>query len=77
MNGVATFQKILKLRTILKSLTQLSWNISQLEKRYPIDALNDEEVQGLYKAYSEYAVWLKEINDELGDELNEDKNITH
>ena len=77
MNGVATFQKILKLRTILKSLTQLSWNISQLEKRYPIDALNNEEVKGLYKAYSEYAVWLKEINDELGDELNEDKNITH
>ena len=77
MNDVDTFQKILKLRTILKSLTQLSWNISQLEKRYPIDALNNEEVKGLYKAYSEYAVWLKEINDELGDELNEDKNITH
>jgi len=70
MNNVDRFQKILKLRTIFKSLSQLSWNIAQLEKRYPVDALTNEEIDGLYHAYVDYGKWLKKINNELKGELN-------
>lgn len=70
MNKVDRFQKILKLRTIFKSLSQLSWNISKLERRYPLDVASDEEIDGLYKAYLDYAEWLRKIKDDLEDELS-------
>ena len=70
MNKVERFKKLLKLRTIFKQVSQLSWNISTLEKRYPFNTLDDEEVVGLLDSYKEYAKDVKKLNDELEDELD-------
>lgn len=74
MNKVERFKKLLKLRTIFKQVSQLSWNISALEKRYPFNTLDDEEIAGLFDSYKEYAKDVKKLNDELEDELDGEKH---
>ena len=71
MNKVEQFKLLLKLRTIFKQLTQLSWNITALEKRYPLEKLTEVEESGLLSSYQEYAKDIKRLNDELKKELNE------
>lgn len=76
-DAVKNFQKLLRLRTIFKQVSQLSWNVTQLEKRYPLDSLTDQEANDLITAYQEYSELLKKADDELKGELNErlDKTI--
>ena len=73
MNKVEQFKLLLKLRTIFKQLTQLSWNITALEKRYPLEKLTEVEESGLLSSYQEYAKDIKRLNDELKKELNEEE----
>jgi len=63
------FQELLKLRSLFKSVSQLSWNIAQIEKRYPIDSLSEQEVKQLLSAYENFSGELKKIDDELEKEL--------
>ena len=72
--SVPLFQKLLQVRASFKSISQLSWSIAQLEKRYPLDALPEEEITGLLEAYREFAKELNEINDELKREINDGTN---
>jgi hypothetical protein len=69
-DAVKNFQKLLRLRTIFKQVSQLSWNVTQLEKRYPLDSLTDEEASSLISAYQEYASLLTKADDELRGELD-------
>jgi hypothetical protein len=55
------FYKLLQLRTAFKTLSQISWNISSLERRFHIDALSDKDVISLAAAYRQYIHELKEI----------------
>lgn len=59
------FNRLLKLRTILKGVAQISWNISQLEKRYPVESLTNDEVDALLTAYGEFAEKIRQLADEL------------
>ena len=72
--SVPLFQKLLQVRASFKSISQLSWSIAQLEKRYPLDTLPEEEIAGLLKAYQAFAKELNEINDELKREISDETN---
>lgn len=71
MSSINKFQKLLRLRTLFKNVSQLSWNVTTLEKRYPMDSLSEQETTDLIEAYREYSFLLNKANDELLDELNE------
>lgn len=64
-NEVSLFNKVLEMRGLLRKISQISWNLNQLEKRYPLDALTDGELKSLYEAYSDYIAEVKSINLEL------------
>ena len=68
------FRKLLKLRSLFKSVNQLSWNISHFEKRYPVEALTDSEITELIKVYDEYADELRRVVVELNIETDDKKN---
>lgn len=70
-DSINNFQRLLRLRTIFKQVSQLSWNITQLEKRYPLESLNEQEANDLITAYQQYAKQLSKADDELNDELKE------
>lgn len=76
VNEVDRFKKLLKLRTIFKQINQLSWNITALEKRYPLETITNTEIDGLLNSYVEYADDVKKLNDELEGELNEGMDKT-
>jgi len=71
--SVNRFQKLLKLRALFKSVSQLSWNVAQIEKRYPIDTLSEEKVSQLLTAYGSFAKELERVDDELKRELENEK----
>lgn len=61
MNEVDLFQKVLKLRTLFKNVNQVSWNITQAERRFPFEGANNEELEGLEGMYLENLDWLEKI----------------
>lgn len=69
-NEVEKFKRLLKLRTIFKQINQISWNITALEKRYPLDVISNSEIDGLLQSYKEYAHDVSSLNDELKGELS-------
>lgn len=53
MNPITAYNKILKYRNILKSLQQISWETAQLDRRFPLDSLKDNEFPKLLNSYEE------------------------
>lgn len=68
MNKIELYSKILSVRTKLKRLQQVSWNINQLEKKYQLDDLEDDEMEYLLSAYLSYIDELEITLNELKDE---------
>jgi uncharacterized protein Yka (UPF0111/DUF47 family) len=68
------FAKLLRLRNSMKSLQQISWTISQFEKRYNPDDVDDELAKELVEAYLEYIPQLKRLLDELEAENGKSPN---
>ena len=65
-DSVLVFQKLLKLRSLFKSVTQISWNIASLEKRFDITKpISEKKVKEILAAYKEQATWLDETNSKL------------
>lgn len=59
-DSLKNFQELLKLRSILKKISQITWNINVLEKRYPLESLSEEEIIELIGTYNQYLGQLKE-----------------
>ena len=55
-----------KLRDQLKRVQQLSWNITQIEKRFPFDAITKEEEDELFLLYYGFAMDMFIINKAFG-----------
>ena len=70
---VLQFKKLLELRTLLKSISQISWNVAQLEKRYPVGGLEDGEVRSLIYAYTSYAADLAAVVGQLNKAVRDSK----
>lgn len=73
MNKITEYADILAIRTRLKKIQQVSWSISQLEKKYPIQGLSEEEYPYIFEAYALLEKELLSIYDEL---KNENKNYS-
>jgi hypothetical protein len=62
------FTKLLRLRNSMKSLQQISWTVSQLEKRYNTDDVDELQAKEIVEAYLEYVPQLRRLLDELENE---------
>lgn len=71
MNHIETYGAIIKLRDQLKRVQQLSWNITQFEKKFPFDQISQEQYDELFRAYLEFAMDMFVINKVFGNILKE------
>ena len=71
MNPIETYGAIIKLRDQLKRVQQLSWNITQFEKKFPFDQISSEQYEDLFKAYLEFAMDMFVINKVFGSILKD------
>jgi hypothetical protein len=60
---------VLLVRGILKRIGQLSWNISQIDRRYPIEDVSEEQVQELLDAYLRLGKDISKVLSEIQHEL--------
>jgi len=61
LDEIQSFKKFLSLRTKLKSIQQISWEVSQLDKRYPTDSLSEEDLPVIIEAYQDQLDKLKSL----------------
>lgn len=53
INRLELYKKILEIRQKLKAVQQVSWNISKMEQRYPLETLFEDEFEEALKFYLE------------------------
>lgn len=52
MNDINLMKMLLELKRAYQSIKQLSWELSQMEKRYPVpEVMTKEELHGMIKWY--------------------------
>ena len=49
--NIDTYNEIVQIRTTLKAVQQLSWDIQALEKRYPLMSALDEDLPSILDIY--------------------------
>lgn len=57
--NIQKYNKLRKIRDAFKKITQLSFNISQIERRFPIDTLDEQSFDPMLKVYEDF---LKELD---------------
>jgi Mg2+ and Co2+ transporter CorA len=62
------FSKLLRVRESMKSLQQISWSVSQVEKRYDIDEVDEQYAEEIVDVYMDYIPQIERLLDELKDE---------
>ena len=68
---VEKFRRLLKIRTAFKLVSQISWNVTTLERRFPVDVATNEEIDGLLKSYEDSIVWLEDAMKQIKKSLSE------
>ena len=80
---IAFYQSLVKLRDILKAVQQLSWNITQFERKFPLDGATENDYPELLTAYIELGQEIdglahlfreETVDDPIISQLNEMKN---
>jgi hypothetical protein len=51
---ITTSQEILRLRTLLQGISNISYSFSKLNQSHPIDTLSDEDAQQIITAYKQF-----------------------
>lgn len=72
-NNLEKYSKLVKIRDILKGVQRLSWNITQLEKKFPIDKAEEIGYDELTKAYLDFDSEVQWIAHLLREELCDDE----
>ena len=75
-NEIKTYTTLVKLRNLLKQVQQISWNITQFDKRYPLEDSYSDDYPFLREAYMDFKEDLYRILSLFEDleEENENKN---
>ena len=60
-NEIQLFDEILTLRNKLKAIQQLSWELSQLDRRYPLEQISSDQYESLRKAYLDRLRQAREV----------------
>lgn len=72
-SDIDKFQWLLGIRRKFRNVGQLSWEVVQTEKRFPMDTLSTDDIQKLAAAYKDYTDRLREIVRALEEELSDGK----
>ena len=65
--NIQKYNKLRKIRDAFKKITQLSFNISQIDRRFPIDTLDEQSFDPMLKVYEDF---LKELDEAQKDIVN-------
>ena len=60
-NSISVYRKLVKIRDLLKDIQQLSWNITQLDKKFPLDKTKEKDYPELLRVYLEFGNELNTI----------------
>lgn len=52
------YRKVLRVRTSFKTISQISWNLSQLERNFSLNGASEKMLQQLLSAYMEHYLML-------------------
>lgn len=66
------FAKLLRTREIMKSLQQISWSVSQIEKRYEADSVSERSAKEIVGVYLDYIPQVERLLNELMDEYEQE-----
>lgn len=70
---IKTYSKLIKRRNLLKQIQQLSWNITQFERRYPLEEVQYTDYTALCQAYDDFVSDLYKIVEQFK-ELDKDED---
>jgi len=56
-----TLAELLYLRQILSTLSNISFNFSQINKRYPVDTLTELQASAIIETYKSYIDQVKKL----------------
>lgn len=65
MNNINIYKEIIQLRQVFKAVSQLSWEVNQLDKRYPIEKVQEDQLEGLRAIYLTVADKFNQLHTEL------------
>lgn len=71
MNHIEIYSNVLRIRSKFKRVQQLSWNVNKLEQKFDIEAIEDDELESLYKTYLSLIEELELTYNELKNERKE------
>jgi hypothetical protein len=63
--NIEQYNRLRKIRDSLKKITQLSYNISQIDKRFPLESLDAQSIQPMLKVYTDFFNELKSAVSEI------------
>lgn len=69
--NIQKYNKLRKIRDAFKKITQLSFNISQIDRRFPIDTLDEKSYDPMLKVYEDFVKELSDAQKNIISSLNE------
>jgi hypothetical protein len=69
--NIELFNKLRKIRDSFKKITQLSFNISQMDRKFPLDSLEEKSYKPMLKVYQDFYKELTDAEKEIFKSLNE------
>jgi len=60
-SSISVYRKLVKLRDLLKNIQQLSWNINQFEKKYPLEKATEKDYPEILNSYVDFLIALDGI----------------
>jgi hypothetical protein len=77
MNRIEIYSNVLRIRSKFKRVQQLSWNVNQLEQKFDIENIEEDELESLYKTYlsliGELELTYNELKNERKDERTQEE----
>lgn len=67
--SIATTKRLLDLRTKLNSISEISWQFSILNKKYPIDQLDEQSANELIETYRQLIADITNLKSENEHEI--------
>lgn len=77
MNHIEIYSNVLRIRSKFKRVQQLSWNVNKLEQKFDIEAIEDDELESLYKTYLSLIEELELTYNELKNEQSMETTDTN
>lgn len=62
---IAEFNQLRKIRDAFKKVTQLSYNLSQIDKKFPIETLDTDSYDNLLKVYTDFFNELEDAKNSI------------